>query len=105
VESDPTRSTADLSAEERRRLRRAHENLRSASQELEALVATEPLRHRWEPEPPPPQILAAARAELRRSFEHLTRCHEEILRAPVAAPAAIPEPDGDPAARPPGGRA
>jgi hypothetical protein len=79
VEYDQVRSTADLSPDERARLRRAHQNLRAASQELEALVATEPLRNRWEPEPAPPEILAAARAELLRTYEELARCHEEIL--------------------------
>jgi hypothetical protein len=43
-------------------------------------VATEPLRNRWEPEPAP-EILAAARAELLRTFEELTRCHDEVLKA------------------------
>ena len=59
-----TRSTADLSIDERKQLRRSHERLRAASQELEGLVATEPVRGRWEPEPPPPEILDATRAEL-----------------------------------------
>jgi hypothetical protein len=73
--------TAVRDFSERARLRRAHHNLRAASQEeLEALVATEPLRNRWEPEPAP-EILAAARAELLRTFEELTRCHDEVLTA------------------------
>lgn len=84
---DQARSTADLSPDERARLRRAHQNLRAASQELEALVATEPLRNRWAPEPAPPEILAAARAELLRTYEELTRCHEEILTAVAVPPA------------------
>jgi hypothetical protein len=50
-------------------------------------VATEPIRNRWEPEPAPPEILAAARAELRRTYEELTRCHEEILTAVAVTPA------------------
>jgi hypothetical protein len=81
VEADRTRSTADLSSEERKQLRRAHERLRAASQELEGLVATEAVRGRWEPEPPPSEILDASRADLRRAYEELARCHDEILGA------------------------
>jgi hypothetical protein len=83
VEAHQTRSTADLSADERKELRRTHERLRAASQELEGLVATEPVRGRWEPEPPPAEILDATRTELRRAFDELVRCHEAILGAPA----------------------
>jgi hypothetical protein len=68
-----------LDADERSRLRRAHEHLRTASQELQALIATEPIRNRWEPEPAPPEILMAARAELSRCYEELEACHRELL--------------------------
>ncbi len=77
--SDASRRAEDLSTEERTQLRRAHERLRTASHELESLVATEPVRARWEPEPAPPEILAAARAELRGAYEAVTIRHREIL--------------------------
>jgi hypothetical protein len=83
VPADQTRSTAQLSPAERKQLRRSHERLRAASQELEGLVATEPVRGRWEPEPPPPEILEAARANLARAYEEVSRCHQEILGNPV----------------------
>ncbi len=85
VEADQeTRSTADLSTEERKQLRRAHERLRAASQEVEGLVATEAVRGRWDPEPPPPPILDAAREGLQRAYDELTRVHQEILGGPAA---------------------
>ncbi len=83
MQADQTRSTADLSPEERKQLRRCHERLRAASQEVEGLVATEPVRGRWEPEPPPAEILEAARANLSRAYEELTRRHQEVLGTPV----------------------
>jgi hypothetical protein len=83
VPAEQTRSTAQLSPDERKRLRRSHERLRAASQELEGLVATEPVRGRWEPEPPPPEILETARVNLRRAYEELARCHQEVLGIPV----------------------
>jgi hypothetical protein len=70
---------AALSAEERTRLRRAHERLRFASKELEVLVATEPIKNRWAPEPAPPEILDAARAELQHAWEGVAHCQQEIL--------------------------
>ncbi len=53
------RTPQELTDEERRQLRRAHERVRTASQELMALVATEPIKNRWAPEPAPPEILDA----------------------------------------------
>lgn len=85
VNADSTRSTADLSIDERKRLRRTHELLRAASQEVEGLVATESVRGRWEPEPPPPPILDAARAGLAQAYAELARVHEEILGPPAAS--------------------
>lgn len=70
---------AALSADERVRLRRAHERLRSASKELEVLVATEPIKNRWAPEPAPPEILDAARAELHAAWTAVMRCQQDIL--------------------------
>ncbi|MEA2299063.1 MAG: hypothetical protein QOF77_1999 [Solirubrobacteraceae bacterium] len=79
METDQTRPPADLSLEERQQLHRAHERLRAASLELEGLVATEPVRGRWEPEPPPPEILEAARVAVGQAYEDLMRCHRELL--------------------------
>lgn len=71
--------TDELTAEERHRLRRAHERLRAASKDLEALIATEPIKGRWAPEPAPPEILDAAHAGLRRAYEDVVRCQQEVL--------------------------
>ncbi|MGH2917802.1 MAG: hypothetical protein ACRDLS_04270 [Solirubrobacteraceae bacterium] len=73
------RAPEDLSEDERKTLRRAHERLRSASQELQALEATEPIKNRWTPEPAPPEILEAARADVHRAYGELARCHREML--------------------------
>ncbi len=69
----------ELTEDERRRLRRASERLRTASKELESLVATEPIKNRWAPEPAPPEILDAARAELATAWTELTRGYRELL--------------------------
>jgi hypothetical protein len=79
VGTDEPRRPEQLSADERRRLRRAHERLRTASQDLQALVATEPIKARWEPEPAPDEILHAARAELAGAYEALTAAYREVL--------------------------
>jgi len=72
-------SGEELTPEERARLRRAHERLRTASQELQSLVATEPIKGRWEPEPAPAEILNAAREELSCAYAELTACQAEVL--------------------------
>ena len=69
----------ELTDDERRQLRRAHERVRTATQELRALVATEPIKNRWEPEPAPPEILAAAREELQKAWDELMRGYRELL--------------------------
>jgi hypothetical protein len=69
----------DLTQDERRLLRRAHERVRTATQEVMALVATEPIKNRWAPEPAPPEILAAARAELQIAWDELGRSYRELL--------------------------
>jgi hypothetical protein len=79
VGTERSRGSDELTAEERLRLRRAHERLRAASKELEALIATEPIKGRWAPEPAPPEILDAARAALQRAYEEVMRGHQEIL--------------------------
>jgi len=73
------RTPEDLSQDERKRLRRAHERLRTASQELQALEATEPIKNRWEPEPAPAELLEDARADLHRCYDELAACHRELL--------------------------
>jgi hypothetical protein len=67
------------SQEERVRLRRAHERVRAASKDLQSLVATDPMKGRWEPERAPGEILEAAREELRQAYAGLTACQAEIL--------------------------
>lgn len=69
----------ELTEDERRQLRRAHERLRTATQEVMSLVATEPIKNRWEPEPAPPEILDAARAELQTAWDELGRSYRELL--------------------------
>lgn len=72
--------------EERVRLRRAHERLRTGSTELEALVATEPIKGRWAPEPAPPEILAAARVALEQAWEGVAAAHALVLGTPPGEP-------------------
>ncbi len=69
----------DLTEDERRRLRRASERLRTASKELESLVATDPIKNRWTPEPAPPEILDAARVELAAAWREMTRSYSDLL--------------------------
>jgi hypothetical protein len=75
-----------LSEEARERIHLAHGRLRRASQECESLVATEPVRGRWDPAPVPPEVLDTASAELERAYREVRRLHEELLGwAPPAA--------------------
>ena len=67
-----------LDEEGRERIRLAHGRLRRASQECEALVATTPMRGRWEPTPVPPEVLETASAELHRAYQDVCRLHEGI---------------------------
>jgi uncharacterized membrane protein len=69
----------ELTDDERRQLRRAHERLRTATQEVMSLVATEQIKNRWAPEPAPPEILDAARQELQTAWDGLTRSYRELL--------------------------
>lgn len=68
-----------LSGEDREVLHRAHQRLRNASQALEALVATDPIRGRWAPEPAPAEALRGARADLQKAYEALDRRHDELV--------------------------
>lgn len=73
------RAPEELTEDERRRLRRASERLRTASKELESLVATDPIKNRWAPEPAPPEILGAARSELQTAWSELMRGYSDVL--------------------------
>ena len=79
METEGSPGAQKLGAEERLRLRRAHERLRTASKDLEVLIATEPIKNRWEPEAAPAEILDVARADLRRAYADIVSIHEEIL--------------------------
>jgi hypothetical protein len=74
-----TEQSGELTAEQRQRLRRAHERLRTASKDLEVLVATEPIKNRWAPEPAPAEILATARTDLREAYAAVVAAQREIL--------------------------
>jgi hypothetical protein len=74
-----TGTPEELTEDERRQLRRAGERLRTASKELESLVATDPIKNRWEPDPAPPEILEAARNELAGAWSELQRRYRELL--------------------------
>ncbi len=65
--------------EDRERLRLAHGRLRRASQECEALVATERMRGRWDPAPVPAEVLSTADAELESAYREVRRLHQEVL--------------------------
>ena len=69
----------ELTEDERRQLRRAHERLRTATFEVMALVATEPIKNRWAPEPAPPEILDASRSELQAAWDELGSRYRELL--------------------------
>lgn len=86
--TDETRRPDDLSTEEREQLHRAHQGLRNASHALESLVATDPLRGRWKPEPAPPEALDAARDDLHQAYERLARCHQDLLGWEPPSPGA-----------------
>ena len=73
------RTPEQLTEDERRRLRRASERLRTAAPELQGLVATEPIQNRWPPEPAPPEIVEAARGELASAWAELARSYRELL--------------------------
>jgi hypothetical protein len=68
-----------LSGDDREVLHRAHQRLRNASQALEALVATDPIRGRWAPAPAPAEALRAARSDLQRAYDDLDRRHAELV--------------------------
>ncbi|HWH12322.1 MAG TPA: hypothetical protein VG165_14435 [Solirubrobacteraceae bacterium] len=89
-------TTVDPSQEARTRLRVSHGRLRTASKDLESLLATEPIKGRWDAGAVPQEVLDAARHELGEAYARLTACHAELLGA-----ASGPD-DGGPAAAPQG---
>jgi hypothetical protein len=48
------------------------------------LVATEPIKNRWAPEPAPAEILDAARADLQNAYAAVVRCQQELLGWEIA---------------------
>jgi two-component sensor histidine kinase len=79
TEETPTRRTGDFNAEERQRLRIVHHRLRNASQAIESLLATEPLKGRWAPEPAPEEAVDGAKNELAQAYLAVMACHQELL--------------------------
>jgi len=79
VPATEPRKPEALTDSEREVLHRAHQRLRNTSQALEALVATDPIRGRWAPEPAPAEALQAARAELAKAYEALERHNDDLV--------------------------
>lgn len=94
MDGDAGPRSEPLSVDEREQLRRAHQRLRNTSNALEALVATEPLRGRWPPEPAPPAALAAAAGDLHDAYEALVLVHHRLvgLDRRGFGPASMPGP-------------
>lgn len=85
------RKPEELSEDERQRLHGAHQRLRNASSALEALTVVKPVRGRWQANPTPPDVLAAAQHELQDAYEQLRRVQADLLNADEAAAAPTPE--------------
>lgn len=76
-QTPPLRST-DFDAEERHRLRIVHHRLRNASQAIESLLATEPLKGRWAPAPAPPEAVEGAKNEFAQAYQAVVECHRDL---------------------------
>ncbi|HEY6424705.1 MAG TPA: hypothetical protein VIY28_15955 [Pseudonocardiaceae bacterium] len=76
---DATRKPAELSAEQRQRLHRAHQRLRNTSHALEALTVVEPVRGRWVATPVPVEALEAAQNDLHEACQEFWRAQQEVL--------------------------
>jgi two-component sensor histidine kinase len=72
------RRTGDFDADERKRLRMAHHRLRNASQAIESLLATEPLKGRWAPAPAPAEAVDGAKVELAEAYAAVVACHQDL---------------------------
>ena len=73
------RQPQDLDDDEAERLRRAHNRLRKASQDLEAFTAPRRMRGRWDPAPVPDEAMDAARSEMAVSWAALWREYADLL--------------------------
>jgi|HubBroStandDraft_6_1064221.scaffolds.fasta_scaffold91139_3 two-component sensor histidine kinase len=70
--------TGDFTPEERQRLRIVHHRLRNASQAIESLLATEKLKGRWAPFPPPVEAVDGALEEFRQAYQGVVDCHRDL---------------------------
>lgn len=77
TDEPPTR-TGDFDAEERQRLRIVHHRLRNASQAIESLLATEPMKGRWAPAPAPAEAVEGAKNEFDQAYQAVLACHREL---------------------------
>lgn len=75
------RKPEELSEDERQQLHQAHQRLRNASSALEALTVVAPVRGRWQANPTPPDVLAAAQHELRDAYEQVWQVQDGLLNA------------------------
>ena len=55
-----------------------HHRLRNASQAIESLLATEQLKGRWAPAPPPVEALDGALAEFDQAYQAVVDCHRDL---------------------------
>lgn len=83
------RKPEELTDAERQRLHRAHQHVRNASQQLEALTVVDPMPRRWAAQPAPVEALQAAAAELSSAVQGLWQAQHELLGLePPAGPAS-----------------
>jgi two-component sensor histidine kinase len=78
TDQTPPLRTGDFNAEERRRLQIVHHRLRNASQAIESLLATDPLKGRWAPAPAPPEAVEGAKTELAQAYQAVIECHRDL---------------------------
>jgi two-component sensor histidine kinase len=78
TDETPLARTGDFDADERKRLRIVHHRLRNASQAIESLLATEPLKGRWAPAPAPAEAVEGAKRELEQAYQAVVDCHREL---------------------------
>ncbi len=73
------RKPEELTDVERQRLHRAHQHLRNASQQLEALTVIDPMPRRWAAQPAPVEALQAATGDLNAAVQGLWKAQHELL--------------------------